>query len=323
MPHFWPLKSQFLAAILGMFWIVSATRAAAPAAGGDPKPAETHKADEVTEPQSVRLWPGAAPGALGDKDDDVPTLTYFRAPPGKATGAVIVVCPGGGYGGLAMSYEGVDVARWLNTLGIGGAVLKYRLGSHGYHHPVELGDVQRALRTVRANAHEWAIDPKRVGVLGFSAGGHLASTAATHFDAGKPDDQDPIEQQGCRPDLAILIYPVITMTDPFTHGGSRQNLLGNNPDPALIELLSNEKQVTPQTPPCFLVHGIDDQAVPVENSINFALACRRNKVPVEMHLFERGPHGFGLGGNDPALKTWPQDAARWLERHGFMKTKEQ
>ena len=302
----------FSVAVLAMLWIAAAARAAAP----DKEPA---KRDEPTEPQLVRLWAGAAPGAKGDKDDDVPTLTFFRAPPDKASGAAIVVCPGGGYGGLAMSYEGVDVARWLNTLGVGGAVLKYRLGSHGYHHPVELGDVQRALRTVRANAGRWGIDPKRVGVLGFSAGGHLASTAATHFDDGKPDDQDPVERQGSRPDLAILIYPVITLTDEFTHGGSRDNLLGKRPDPALIDLLSNEKQVTPQTPPCFLVHGMDDQAVPVQNSINFALACRKNKVPVEMHLFEHGPHGFGLGGNDPQLKSWPEDAARWLRRHEFVK----
>lgn len=270
------------------------------------------------KPQVVRLWPGAAPAAAGDKDDDIPTLTIFPAPPDKASGAALVVCPGGGYGGLAMSYEGVDVAKWFNTMGVTGAVLKYRLGSHGYHHPVEMGDVQRALRVVRAKSADWHVDPHRVGVLGFSAGGHLAATAATHFDDGDPNAADPVERQSCRPDLAILVYPVITMSDPFTHGGSRQNLLGASPSPELIDLLSNEKQVTAKTPPCFLVHGMDDGVVPVENSVNFALACRKNKVPVELHLFEHGPHGFGLG-HDPSTRTWPSDAALWLARHRFVK----
>jgi acetyl esterase/lipase len=269
-------------------------------------------------PPTLRLWQGDAPGAKGTADFDIPTITLYPAPKDKATGAAFVVCPGGGYGGLA-GHEGEPIARWLNTLGVTSVVLKYRLGSHGYRHPVELTDVQRAIRSVRANSSEWGVDPKRVGVLGFSAGGHLASSAATHFDAGDPKAADPVDQLSSRPDLAILIYPVITMTDPFTHQGSRQNLLGDKPDPQLIDLMSNEKQVTPQTPPCFLVHTADDGAVPVENSLNFAAACRKNKVPVELHVLEHGPHGFGLGGNDPVLSTWPADAARWLERHGFAK----
>jgi acetyl esterase/lipase len=268
-------------------------------------------------PEVIRLWTGAAPGAIGEKDFDIPTLTLFPAPKETATGAVFIVCPGGGYGGLA-AHEGAPVAQWFNSLGITGVVLKYRLGSHGYRHPIELGDVQRAIRMVRSKAADWNIDPKRVGVLGFSAGGHLASSAVTHFDEGDPNAADPIDKLGCRPDLGILIYPVITMTDPFTHKGSRQNLLGNTPGAELIDLMSNEKQVTPKTPPCFLVHGMDDSAVPIENSINFALACKANKVPVELHIFEHGPHGFGLG-NDPATKSWPAAAAIWLERHGFAK----
>jgi acetyl esterase/lipase len=279
---------------------------------------DSPKQPAPTPPPTLRLWQGDAPGAKGTADFDIPTITLYAVPKDKASGAAFVVCPGGGYGGLA-GHEGEPVARWLNTLGITSVVLKYRLGSHGYRHPVELGDVQRAIRCVRANSSEWGVDPKRIGVLGFSAGGHLASSAATHFDAGDPKAADPVDQLSSRPDLAILIYPVITMTDPFTHGGSRQNLLGDKPDPQLIDLMSNEKQVTPQTPPCFLVHTADDGAVPVENSLNFAAACRKNKVPVELHVLEHGPHGFGLGGIDPVLSTWPADAARWLERHGFTK----
>lgn len=298
--------SVLLLVLVSLAIVIPSARAQSPAA-----PAKS--------PEPQRLWSGQAPGAKGTSDNDVPTVTFFPAPTASAPTAAIVVCPGGGYAGLAMSYEGVDVAKWLNTLGISGAVLKYRLGSHGYHHPVELQDVQRAIRTVRARAKEWNVDPKRVGVLGFSAGGHLASTAATHFDDGTPDHPDPIERQSSRPDLAILVYPVITMSDPYTHRGSRDNLLGRHPDPKLIEVLSNEKQVTAKTPPCFLVHGMDDQAVPVQNSIEFALACRKNHVPCELHLFEHGPHGFGLGGNDPELKTWPADAARWLAKHQFTK----
>jgi acetyl esterase/lipase len=272
----------------------------------------------TTQPAVVRLWQGDAPGARGTRDEDIPTLTVFHADQSHSSGSAIVVCPGGGYAGLAITYEGYDVAKWLNSLGIDGYVLKYRLGSRGYRHPVELGDVQRAIRLARANAADWHIDAHLIGVLGFSAGGHLASTAVTHFDDGDANASDPIDRLSCRPDLGILVYPVITLTNPFTHTGSRDNLLGPNADPALIELLSNEKKVSPNTPPCFIVHGVDDSVVPVENSIEFALACRKNKVPCEVHLFEHGAHGFGLGKNDPALKTWPLDAARWLERHRFV-----
>jgi acetyl esterase/lipase len=305
------MLSHRLCISLGLFALV----ALAQAVRADVPPAAS---PAVEPPTTLRLWKGDAPGAKGTQDSDIPTITLYLAAKDKATGAAFVVCPGGGYGGLA-GHEGEPVAKWLNTLGVTSVVLKYRLGSHGYRHPVELGDVQRAIRTVRANSSEWGVDPKRIGVLGFSAGGHLASSAATHFDAGDPKAADPVDQLSCRPDLAILIYPVITMTDPFTHGGSRQNLLGDKPDAQLIDLMSNEKQVTPQTPPCFLVHTADDGAVPVENSLNFVAACHKNHVPVELHVFEHGPHGFGLGGNDPVLSTWPADAARWLDRHGFTK----
>ena len=274
-------------------------------------------ASAADAPPAMRLWSGDAPGAQGTDDKDIPTITIFRPAPEKSTDAAIVVCPGGGYGALAF-HEGQPVAEWLNSLGITGVVLKYRLGPK-YHHPVELGDVSRAIRTVRANAEQWKLDPKRIGVLGFSAGGHLASTAATHFDDGDSSSTDPVERVSSRPDLAILIYPVISMHEPYVHKGSRKNLLGDNPDPKLMDLMSNEMQVTPKTPPCFLVHTADDKGVPVQNSIEFALACLKNKVPVELHVLEHGPHGFGLGGSDPVLSSWPSDAARWLERHGFAK----
>ncbi len=266
--------------------------------------------------ETVRLWNGDAPNAQGTGEGDVPTLMIYRPAPDKATGAAFVVCPGGGYGGLA-EHEGKPVAQWLNTLGITGYVLKYRLGPR-YHHPVEMRDAQRALRYVRAHAAENKIDPHRIGILGFSAGGHLASTVATHFDAGDPKAPDMVNRVSCRPDAAVLLYPVITMTDPFTHGGSRHNLLGDTPDPELVNLLSNERQITKQTPPVFLVHTSDDSVVPVENSLLFALACRAARVPCELHVYEHGPHGFGLGGNNPVLNTWPASCAMWLKANGFL-----
>ena len=268
--------------------------------------------------ETIRLWQGDAPRAQGMGEADIPTLTLYRPQPDKANGAAVVVCPGGGYGGLA-GHEGQPIAEWLNTLGVTSFVLKYRLGPR-YHYPVEMSDVQRALRIVRARAEEWKLDPHRIGIIGFSAGGHLASTAATHFDAGDAKAADPIDRVSCRPDLAILAYPVITLTDPFTHGGSRTNLLGDKPDPELVHFLSNERQVTTQTPPTFLLHTADDPVVPVENSLLFALACRAARVPFELHVFEHGAHGIGLGGNDPVLSTWPATCAAWLKAQGFLNT---
>jgi acetyl esterase/lipase len=263
----------------------------------------------------IRLWEKDAPGALGSADADIPTLTPFIIPNQKAISAAFIVCPGGGYHNLSPR-EGPPIAQWLNTLGINAFVLKYRIGPK-YHHPVEMEDVQRAIRLIRSRADDWQIDPKRIGIIGFSAGGHLASTAATHFDDGDATAPDPIDRVSSRPDLAILMYPVITMMDPYVHKGSRLNLLGSNSDPDQIALMSNEQHVTPQTPPCFIVHTADDRTVPVQNSLMFALACRNNKVPVELHIFEHGPHGFALGGKDPILSTWPAMAAAWLRVHGF------
>jgi acetyl esterase/lipase len=261
----------------------------------------------------VRLWAGAAPGALGQEDKDVPTLTPYLPALDKATGAAVVICPGGGYGGLAQ-HEGKDYALWLNELGVAGFVLKYRLGSHGYRHPVMLQDAARAVRLVRSRAGEWKIDASRVGIMGSSAGGHLASTLVTHFDLGQASAEDPIDRHSSRPDLGILCYAVISMGSN-THQGSKNNLLGANPDADLVRLLSNELQVTKDTPPCFVWHTWEDQAVKVENSMEFAAALQRHGVPFDLHIYQKGRHGIGLAGGH----AWTRDCAFWLKERGFVK----
>ncbi len=266
----------------------------------------------AAQPEVLLLWPNGAPGAKGQGDADKPSLTIYPAPADKATGMAIVVCPGGGYAHLAMGHEGQDVAQWLNSIGVSAFVLKYRHAPQ-YQHPAPLQDAQRALRTVRARAAEWKINPKRIGIWGFSAGGHLASTAGTHFDDGNAKSADPIGRVSCRPDFLILAYPVITLKPPYAHMGSRNNLLGKNPDPKLVEELSNDERVTPQTPPTFLMHTNADTGVVAENSVRFYLALRKNKVPAELHIFEKGPHGVGLAPKDPVLSIWPQLLASWLK----------
>lgn len=268
-------------------------------------------------PREMPLWANGAPGALGNEDRDKPTLTYYPAYGRDLPGTAVIVCPGGGYGALAMNHEGRQVANWLNALGITAFVLKYRLGPR-YHHPIELGDAQRAIRTVRARAHEFGVSPDRIGIMGFSAGGHLASTAETHFDGGNAGAADPIDRAGSRPDFAILAYPVISFTAPYTHRGSERNLLGENPDPKLAEDLSNELRVTPETPPTFLFTTSADKAVPAENSIAFYLALHKAGVPAELHVFEKGPHGVGLDLKDPALSEWPTLLANWLRARGLL-----
>jgi acetyl esterase/lipase len=264
------------------------------------------------------LWPDGAPGALGNEPKDIPTLTPFIAPADKATAAALVICPGGGYGRLA-DHEGAGYARFFNEHGITCFVLKYRLGSEGYRHPAMLQDASRAVRLVRSRAADWKLDPNRIGIIGSSAGGHLASTLVTHFEAGNPEASDPIEWASARPDLGILCYPVITMMT-LTHSGSRNNLLGSDPSPDLIQLLSNELQVTSNTPPCFVWHTVEDKAVPVENSLMFASALRAKGVPFELHLYERGPHGIGLHERREAPETrhpWTVECVRWLRERGF------
>lgn len=264
------------------------------------------------------LWPEGVPLAKGQADSDTPTLTPYHPTAGKATGASIVICPGGGYGMLA-NHEGDHYARWMNELGITAFVLKYRLGSAGYRHPAMLLDVQRALRVVRANAPGWKLDPKRIGVMGSSAGGHLASTAITHYDAGTAKAQDPAERVSCRPDIGILCYAVITMGET-THQGTRQNLLGPTPTTDLVESLSGEKQVTKDTPPCFVWSTSDDDAVDVRNSLHFAAALKANGVPFALHVFPHGPHGLGLGTREfkpDQRHPWVTEAARWLKDVGF------
>lgn len=264
------------------------------------------------------LWPNGAPGALGAEAADRPKLTVYRAPLESATGAAVIVCPGGGYGRLASDHEGRQVAQWLNSLGVSAFVLQYRLGPR-YRHPAPLNDAQRAIRLVRARAGEWGIDPARVGILGFSAGGHLAATAATHFDEGQAEASDPVERQGSRPDFAVLAYPVISLFDPPAHAASRRNLLGEPADPALVEQLSNERQVTSRTPPTFLFHTADDASVPVSNSLLFFEALQANGVPGALHVFAHGKHGVGLAASDPELSAWPHLCAAWMRGLGLLK----
>jgi acetyl esterase/lipase len=264
------------------------------------------------------LWPKGAPLAQGDGEGDRPNLSLYLLPGATERMPTVVVCPGGGYGGLARGHEGHDIATWLNKHGMNAFVLSYRLAPK-YHHPCPMLDVQRAVRMVRARADEWHVDAKKIGVWGFSAGGHLVSTAVTHFDGGKEDAEDPVDRVSSRPDFGILCYPVISLDKPYTHQGSKKNLLGDKVnDPELVEDLSCEKRVTENTPPCFLVHTTNDTGVPPENSIDFYLALRKAKVPCELHIYERGPHGLGLGNDKiPEFKSWPDRLVDWLGVHGF------
>jgi acetyl esterase/lipase len=263
------------------------------------------------------LWSDGAPGAVGAEAVDKPKITVYLAPADRATGAAVVVCPGGGYRVVAADHEGRQIAEWLSSLGVSAFVLQYRLGER-YRHPAPLQDAQRAIRLVRSRAKEWGVDPKRVGILGFSAGGHLASSTATHFDDGKPDAADPVERESSRPDFAVLCYAVISLLDPRAHVGSRRHLLGDPADPALVELLSNERQVTPRTPPAFLWHTADDSAVPVANSLLFFEALREAGVPGELHVFPHGRHGLGLAPGDPSVSQWPRLCATWMEGLGLL-----
>jgi len=268
-------------------------------------------------PKVELLWPNGAPGALGSEESDRPSVTVYL-PESNGANSGVVVCPGGGYGMLALDHEGKQIAEWLNARGVAAFILRYRLGPR-YHHPIELGDAQRAIRLVRFHAGDYGVAADRIGIWGFSAGGHLASTAGTHFDKGNADAADAIDRVSSRPDFMILAYPVISLNTPYTHRGSLRNLLGDNPDPKLAASLSNETQVTAETPPTFLFHTSTDPVVPVENSVLFYLALRKAGVPAEMHIYERGQHGVGLAQSDPMLSTWPSRLADWMKLHGWMK----
>ena len=288
------------------------------AAGGAAGRAAQPPTPLMQEPKTILLWPAGAPGAQGQDDTDKPAITVYMPPATAGPMTAVIVAPGGSYARLSMNNEGRAPANYLNTLGIAAFVLRYRLGPQ-YHHPIEIGDMQRAIRTVRSRAAEWHIAVDRVGVMGFSAGGHLASSASTHFDAGKADADDPVERAGSRPDFAILAYPVISFVEPFTHQGSKTNLLGDHPDPVLARSLSSETQVTAQTPPAFIFHTNADATVPVENAAAYFLALRRAGVPAELHVFRNGPHGVGLAQQDAALAEWPRLLATWLRVSGFLK----
>jgi len=268
--------------------------------------------------KTVLLWPDGAPGAVGVTDADKPSLdVYLPAKP--VGGAAVVVAPGGGYTHLSLDHEGAEAALWLNERGVIAFVLHYRF-SPRYHYPAPIVDGERAVRYVRAHAADFGIDPKRIGMWGFSAGAHVASSVATHFDGGQPDAADPVERVSDRPDFAILAYGVLSMQAEIAHPGSRRNLLGGNPDPALVEQFSNEQQVMRDTPSCFLFHTGADPGVPVENSMRFYAALRRAGIPAELHIFEQGKHGVGMAQSDPQLRKWTDLLDGWMRLHGWIAT---
>jgi acetyl esterase/lipase len=275
------------------------------------------------EPPIVPLWEGTTPHSNGTAEHDIPALIVYL-PEGYLNAttptSALVVCPGGGYGGLAMTHEGSNIGRYFQAKGVAAFVLRYRLPAKGYRHPVPLMDVQRAIRFVRSHAAKFNIDPAKVGVMGFSAGGHLASTVDTHFDSGNALAEDVVDRQSCRPDFAVLVYPVITLKVPgVTHEGSKSNLLGPDPDPVLVENLSNETQVTTQTPPTLFVHADNDTGVPIENSRLMMAALEKAAVPTGLHQYSTGGHGFGYGAvPDNAPAGWLDKAYDWVKGHGFL-----
>ena len=264
------------------------------------------------EPVTTMLWSNGAPGALGTAGKDIPTMTVYQPAKDIVNGIAVVVCPGGGYGGLAMDHEGKQTAEWLNSFGTTAIVLNYRHKGKGYSYPAPLDDAQRAMRVVRSKAGLWGIDTNKIGVLGFSAGGHLASTVTTLFDKDYGKAGDQIDKISSRPSFSVLCYPVISMTEPFTHKGSRGNLLGEKYDEKLAKLMSTDLQITDKTPPTFLMQASDDKAVLPENSIAFYMGLLKAKIKTEMHIYEKGGHGFGLGKGQPTAKNWPDACRDWI-----------
>lgn len=288
----------------------------------------------VAQPLNLKLWPDGIPGSISGNDyTEVstvengiitrwnkvtdPSLTICLPPKEKATGVAVLICPGGGYGTLAFNHEGNDIAKWLNDNGIAGIILKYRLPSDLIMKDKSIGplqDAQEAMRTIRRNAVSWNINPLKIGVIGFSAGGHLASTLSTHFDEKVYDVKDDIS---ARPDFSILMYPVITMDASFTHMGSRRNLIGENPSEEAVRHFSNELQINEKTPPAFLVHSADDKAVPIKNSMTYYEGLSKLNIPSELHIFQKGGHGYGLAVNRETQSAWPDLCIRWLKASGF------
>ncbi|AQQ71597.1 Acetylxylan esterase precursor [Limihaloglobus sulfuriphilus] len=269
---------------------------------------------------TLQLWQSEIPFSKGGADADIPSMDFYPAPAQPSSKAAVIVCPGGGYARLADDHEGVQIAEWLNSIGINAFVLTYRLPANGYRHPVPLADAQRTIRTVRSNAEKWDIDPKRIGILGFSAGGHLASSAGTHFNdpVKLPGKTDPVDAVSCRPDFQVLIYPVISMKSGIGHMGSRQKLLGSDPEPELVELMSNEMQVRADTPPAFLVHAGDDKGVLPQNSLLFYQACLDAGVAAEMHIYLKGGHGFGTRPQAGPASQWPAACEDWMKEIGVL-----
>ena len=284
----------------------------------------TESAEAGSEPVSELLWPSGAPGAKGHAVADKPSVMIYLPAAEKAVGTAVVICPGGGYRQLVLG-TAEKTAEWLNSLGVAAFILKYRHGGSGYGHPMPLQDAQRAVRLVRSRATQWNIDAKRIGVMGFSAGGHLAATVGTRFRPDKGYRKDPINQASCRPDFMILVYPLITLAEPYTHYGSRIRLLGDGPSRSLVESVSVEKQVKVTTPPAFIVHGSDDTVVPVENSVMFYVALQKAAVPAEMHIYQNGPHGFGLGtgrGATGPVTNWTERLVDWMKHRGLLARKD-
>ncbi|QDT08618.1 alpha/beta hydrolase [Planctomycetes bacterium K23_9] len=284
-------------------------------------PATSLHAESPQAPTPQPLWANGAPDVTATADGDVPELLITQVE-SKTPTAAIVILPGGGYGGHAMGHEGYEFATWFQSMGISSAICTYRLrgkGNHGkgYGHPAPMMDAQRAIQTLRARAEALNIDPKRIGVIGFSAGGHLASTVSTKFLDADPDAADPIARVSSRPDFSILCYPVIGLGKPYTHKGSQRNLLGADASAELIASLSNEDQVSQKTPPTFLFHTEADKAVPVENSLQYYEACKRHGVSAELHVFPEGRHGLGLARDIPGANQWPQLCEAWLDRMGM------
>lgn len=271
-------------------------------------------------PEPLPLWPDGAPHSRGTEESDRPTIRAYLPQDlegVKASGAGIIICPGGGYGILAMDHEGHQLARWFQKNGVAGFVLRYRHAPK-YRHPVPMEDAQRAIRYVRAHAEKLGVDAGRIGIMGFSAGGHLSSTVATHFDSGHPDASDPVDRQSCRPDFAALCYPVVSLTAPYAHRGSGRNLFGPDADQAQLESLSNDQHVTAETPPTFLFHTAEDKGVDAQNSIAFFLALKKAGVPSELHIYQDGPHGVGMAPADPAVFGWKDRMLDWMRSSGFL-----